>query len=245
MILKAGFSLVMGGVTTWVVAVLIANASNDATQIFEFTSEVWRDDDGQLYSVGNCDVHPGCSVTRFSDFRSTDALSPTVRVEGDYMVVVTGALIGTAEQRFPLINRSIPEGLRSTTSTNFGGSSSLRRTSYGFPWQALSTASLSTHYGCFSFDLGQQDWFKVRERTSALTAVLSGSPWSPQNSFGIPSRVIPAGFVGDTAFFGTCWYACLFVPGIVRRRNRKAKGLCVKCGYDMRELATCPECGTS
>ena len=36
-----------------------------------------------------------------------------------------------------------------------------------------------------------------------------------------------------------------FVPGPIRRRRRRRRGLCVRCGYDLtgNQSGTCPECG--
>jgi len=36
----------------------------------------------------------------------------------------------------------------------------------------------------------------------------------------------------------------LLALGVHRRRRRRARGLCVHCGYDIAGFATCPECGT-
>ncbi len=61
----------------------------------------------------------------------------------------------------------------------------------------------------------------------------------------LPFRVIPAGFVVDTVFYGAVWMGLLYVPGAVRRSRRRRRGLCPHCGYDLAhaEHDACPECG--
>lgn len=68
------------------------------------------------------------------------------------------------------------------------------------------------------------------------------------NSLNSPYRPVPLvpvwpGFAVCSVFWagvvGVVWY----VPGMVRGAMRQRKGLCGRCGYEVRGLASCPECG--
>jgi hypothetical protein len=54
------------------------------------------------------------------------------------------------------------------------------------------------------------------------------------------------GFLIDTVFWGTTAFIVWSVPGLARRgvrRRRGRRGRCVGCGYELKGLAVCPECG--
>lgn len=70
------------------------------------------------------------------------------------------------------------------------------------------------------------------------------------NSLNSPYRPVPLvpvwpGFAVCSVFWagvvGVVWY----VPGMVRGAMRRRRGLCARCGYELRGLDACPECGTS
>ncbi len=82
-------------------------------------------------------------------------------------------------------------------------------------------------------------------------------PWTSTRSVAVPNgwwsgfigtRTIPIGIVPSGLALNWLFYAPLFyllfsvVPG-VRHVRRKRRGLCLRCGYDLSGLASCPECG--
>jgi hypothetical protein len=65
-----------------------------------------------------------------------------------------------------------------------------------------------------------------------------------------PAKLLPYiplwhGLLADTGLFGGAWFLLLLVPAIARRRYRSRRGLCPRCGYDLRGGVArgCPECG--
>lgn len=62
----------------------------------------------------------------------------------------------------------------------------------------------------------------------------------------LPWRPIWRGLAVNTAIFAAAWAPLLVFPGAIRRAHRRRRGLCPRCGYDLRALpegAPCPECG--
>jgi hypothetical protein len=54
------------------------------------------------------------------------------------------------------------------------------------------------------------------------------------------------GLLINTAFYGGIIWLLWFDPGMIRRGVRRQRGLCVRCGYDLRGGSAggaCPECG--
>jgi hypothetical protein len=51
------------------------------------------------------------------------------------------------------------------------------------------------------------------------------------------------GFLVDTVFWGGAAFVVWSVPGLVRRGVRRRRGRCVRCGYELKGLTVCPECG--
>ena len=50
-------------------------------------------------------------------------------------------------------------------------------------------------------------------------------------------------FAVNTASYGTLALLLWSAPGFVKRKRRKKRGLCVACGYDLKGIEKCPECG--
>jgi hypothetical protein len=86
--------------------------------------------------------------------------------------------------------------------------------------------------------------------TSFQTAVALPSEWAKWDYFFgallLPAVPTPVGFALDTAFYAAIAFTLWCAPGVVRRRRRRARGLCPACGYDLKgaPTATCPECGS-
>ena len=65
----------------------------------------------------------------------------------------------------------------------------------------------------------------------------------------LPLAPLWPGFAINTILYaGFVWLLCM-IPGALRRRRRIKRGLCPKCGYDLRgqpaDQQPCPECGWS
>jgi hypothetical protein len=63
----------------------------------------------------------------------------------------------------------------------------------------------------------------------------------------LPILPLWPGFLVDTAFWGGAAFLVCSVPGFVRRRARRRRGRCVRCGYELAGVGggVCPECGDS
>jgi hypothetical protein len=61
----------------------------------------------------------------------------------------------------------------------------------------------------------------------------------------LPLRPIWPGFAINTVFYAGVLWLLFAAPFAMRRRRRIKRGLCPKCGYDLRgsESKECPECG--
>jgi hypothetical protein len=63
----------------------------------------------------------------------------------------------------------------------------------------------------------------------------------------LPLRIIWPGFLINTLFYAICLWILLAIPRKLRRWRRFKRGLCSKCGYDLRSGGSlaCPECGAA
>ncbi|MEM7629741.1 MAG: hypothetical protein AAF356_10015 [Planctomycetota bacterium] len=64
----------------------------------------------------------------------------------------------------------------------------------------------------------------------------------------IPAYPMLTGTLGNTVVFGGVGLLAAWLTGLIRRRRRHSRGLCVSCGYDLGGSSTdasslCPECG--
>jgi hypothetical protein len=76
--------------------------------------------------------------------------------------------------------------------------------------------------------------------------LLSGAPESRASTFrALPLRPTWPGLALDALFYGAVWGMALFAPRVALRSLRRRRGLCVRCGYDLRDQMApgCPECG--
>ncbi len=76
-------------------------------------------------------------------------------------------------------------------------------------------------------------------------------PWPSRKNPPIGKVLLPLaplwpGFALNTIFYAALAWGLWHVPLAIRRRRRRRNGLCVRCGYDLKGLASgspCPECG--
>ena len=61
----------------------------------------------------------------------------------------------------------------------------------------------------------------------------------------LPLYPIWTGFALNTIFYASLLWLIIPGPFVLRRFIRKRRGLCLKCGYDLRGVdhQACPECG--
>jgi hypothetical protein len=59
----------------------------------------------------------------------------------------------------------------------------------------------------------------------------------------LPLRIHWSGFIGNTLIYAALVWAVLLGPATARRAMRRWGARCLSCGYALRDLAVCPECG--
>ncbi len=77
-------------------------------------------------------------------------------------------------------------------------------------------------------------------------------PWNrdpfPFQHLYLPLLPLWPGFALNTLFYAALAWGLWQLPLAIRRRRRSGKGLCVRCGYDLKGIAAesaCPECGAN
>jgi hypothetical protein len=68
----------------------------------------------------------------------------------------------------------------------------------------------------------------------------SSRPSEPRT---LPLRIIPVGFLVNSAFYAGVLWLVFAVPGVVRRRRRIRRGQCPACAYPVGSSGVCTECG--
>jgi hypothetical protein len=61
----------------------------------------------------------------------------------------------------------------------------------------------------------------------------------------VPIAVIWTGLIGNTATYGVGFFGLTILVPWLRARRKPRHGHCASCGYEVKELAVCPECGRS
>jgi hypothetical protein len=88
------------------------------------------------------------------------------------------------------------------------------------------------------------DWRYGWPLRSLMSDALVSATGRPER---LPVRPIWLGFAIDTLFYAAILWLLFAAPFAMRRRIRIGRGLCPKCGYDLRnrprDSSACPECG--
>lgn len=101
----------------------------------------------------------------------------------------------------------------------------------GWPWQALESRWESVPQQppiTSSYDFGIQ--------------VIGSSPFG--YSVSLPLRPIPVPFILNSVIYAVLLYLPWTLMRTMKRRARISRSLCTRCKYPVRDLTTCPECGT-
>lgn len=117
---------------------------------------------------------------------------------------------------------------------------------YGFPFSCLNDETRSwaeRNTGCIVR-------YRKIERTPKWTipgdwlAFLRRFDTGQTSQVQIPLKISPLQFAGNATVYSGAWFLAIAAPGAFKRRRRRRRGLCVKCGYDLQGINdTCPECG--
>ena len=107
--------------------------------------------------------------------------------------------------------------------------------SFGWPIVSLRRVELLTSIRKF------EEWSGAR-RPGVVVPWLSGVR-DPHRPIRFPVDIVPLAFAANTLFYAFLMAAPWLVWKLVRWVRRPRMGLCRACGYDVRGLAMCPECG--
>lgn len=116
----------------------------------------------------------------------------------------------------------------------------------GWPWVALEQRQLVVYYHVPppSRQHSPEQALRYQELRQAPRQMTF------HGSFEVFRRRVPyvpvwPGFVANTLVFAPIAFPCVVLPGTLIRWRRARRGGCVACAYDIRGLATCPECGAA
>ncbi|MEE9129212.1 MAG: hypothetical protein V3T84_04275 [Phycisphaerales bacterium] len=105
----------------------------------------------------------------------------------------------------------------------------------GWPLRSLSGERIVPFESARGWQNGQVLKYEFRSAAVIPTTPLIVRPLRPR----------PFGFLVNSLLYAAAFWLLVGGPREVRRWLRKRRGLCIKCGYDLRgtEHEVCPECG--
>jgi hypothetical protein len=93
-------------------------------------------------------------------------------------------------------------------------------------------------------DANQFEWIgALRVPAGVAGLTFEGGGWGTSEARRLPVLPIWSGLAVNAATFGCGLFLLWSTPGFVRRRSRRRRGKCVRCGYELKGIAVCPECG--
>lgn len=117
--------------------------------------------------------------------------------------------------------------------------------SAGFPLPALEH-TLVTNFTSVGLVIERVEWGVGLPRAVARnpSALRPYRRPPPRHLAAVPLRPLWWALAFDVACWTGVWWVALVVPSRIRRRWRRWRGLCPRCGYDIKgESTVCPECG--
>jgi hypothetical protein len=242
---RALFTLILGAVTTAVVATSLANAATWREAAAARAYNGTRDEGEAHRQLGRTNLaclrqveQRGVSVSLVYELRD----GCTVSSDGTTVIYPTG----WRELTLPVSKTILPSRL---APSNCPSANSLRAYTFGWPYAAMGYRNYSSHEGCFMTDYGCRNWIAIKSRSAKASnwrPLSSPSHPSPEDSWGIPTDVDPRGFALNTAAFGGTWFASFTLFAFVRDRRVKQRNICKHCSYSRDGIAAekvCPECG--
>jgi hypothetical protein len=116
-------------------------------------------------------------------------------------------------------------------------------TAWGWPTLSLHSCTQYGHVWNAAGDDTEAE--PVRTHGGVLTGWLDGDSW--RRDYALPLIPIWPGFAINTVFYAAVLWMLFAAPFALRKWRRIRRGLCPKCGYDLRnrpmDAAVCPECG--
>jgi hypothetical protein len=130
-----------------------------------------------------------------------------------------------------------------------GGSVSIenRQTEYlatGWPWRCMVGSAVSVQKGPGNWLQPRHPGYPAPRPVGALL-LPHGAAGDALEVRILPLQPLWAGLAANTVVFGVAWLVALELIRSARRKSRRRHGRCVACGHELRDLATCPECGTT
>lgn len=150
-----------------------------------------------------------------------------------------------------------PEWVRREGATPRNAEFALARLYYGWPFRSMSCDSIAVYLKGSNTYLPHE--VTILDRAQSLAGYRSMDSqiflpdefprWVPPQRSPPVFRPMPRviewpGFLASTTLYGSLMWLVVFAPFTARRIRRRCRGRCVKCGYQLEDLPTCPECGT-
>jgi hypothetical protein len=120
--------------------------------------------------------------------------------------------------------------------------------SYGWPARSVMTCRPCVFIRSGNGDhMDIQAIFSTFNQRAGLSLGLDNPPaWLPKNAatrLPVPVWPLWGGLAVNTGAYGGLAAIVLFAPRAIRQAQRSKRGACLNCGYDLRGIGLCPECG--